>query len=147
MLYQVLYRGLPHRIERIRTLDGVTFFNDSKATNPHAAITGLRAFDRRVVLIAGGYEKGLPLSDLAIEIERRCSALVLTGDCADRMKREFPRGVPSEVVDDLEAAVIRAWELARPEGIVLFSPAASSFDRYTSFEQRGDHFRTIVEAL
>ncbi len=141
------YRGLPHRIERIRTLDGVTFFNDSKATNPHAAITGLRAFDRRVVLIAGGYEKGLPLSDLAIEIERRCSALVLTGDCADRMKREFPRGVPSEVVDDLEAAVIRAWELARPEGIVLFSPAASSFDRYTSFEQRGDHFRTIVEAL
>jgi UDP-N-acetylmuramoylalanine--D-glutamate ligase len=141
------YRGLPHRIERVRVLDGVTFFNDSKATNPHAAITGLQAFDRRVVLIAGGYEKGLPLADLAIEIERRCSAVVLTGDCADRMKREFPRQVPSEVVDDLESAVIRAWELARPDGIVLFSPAASSFDRYTSFEHRGDRFREIVEAL
>jgi UDP-N-acetylmuramoylalanine--D-glutamate ligase len=141
------YQGLPHRIERVRVLDGVTFFNDSKATNPHAAITALRAFDRRVVLIAGGFEKGLPLSDLALEIERRCSAVVLTGDCADRMKREFPRSVPSEIVDDLESAVIRAYELARPDGIVLFSPAASSFDHYTSFEHRGDRFREIVQAL
>jgi len=141
------YRGLPHRIERVRVLEGVTFFNDSKATNPHAAITALRAFDRRVVLIAGGFEKGLPLVDLATEVERRCSAVVLTGDSADRMKREFPRAVPTEVVDDLESAVIRALELARPGGIVLFSPAASSFDRYTSFEHRGDRFREIVESL
>ncbi len=141
------YRGLPHRIERVRVLDGVTFFNDSKATNPHAAITALRAFDRPVVLIAGGFEKGLPLSDLSVEVERRCQAVVLTGDSADRMRRELPRSVPSEIVDDLEFAVIRALELARPDGIVLFSPAASSFDRYTSFEERGDRFREIVQAL
>jgi UDP-N-acetylmuramoylalanine--D-glutamate ligase len=141
------YRGLPHRIEKIRVLDGVTFYNDSKATNPHAAITGLRAFDRGVVLMAGGFEKGLALTDLAVEIEQRCKAVVLTGDCAPRMKREFPRAVPCEVVDDLESAVIRAWELARPDGIVLFSPAASSFDRYSSFEQRGDCFRNLVNGL
>ena len=141
------YRGLPHRIERVRTLDGVTFYNDSKATNPHAAITALRAFDRPVVMIAGGFEKGLPLADLGVEIERHCSALVLTGDCSDRMKREFPRSVPSEIAADLASAVIRARELARPDGIVLFSPAASSFDRYSSFEHRGDRFREIVEAL
>lgn len=141
------YRGLPHRIEFIRTLDGVTFFNDSKATNPHAAITALRAFDKRVVLVAGGFEKGLPLSDLSSAVERHCRAVVLTGDSAERMKREFPRNVPVEVVDDLETAVLTAYEKARPEGVVLFSPAASSFDRYASFEHRGDRFRAIVDEL
>lgn len=141
------FRGLPHRIEKVRVLDGVTFYNDSKATNPHAAITALRAFDRRVVLIAGGFEKGLPLSELAIEVERHCAAVVLTGDCAERMKREFPHSVRCEIVGDLETAVLSAYELARPDGIVLFSPAASSFDRYSSFEQRGDCFRDIANAL
>lgn len=141
------YRGLPHRLEFVRRVDGVSFFNDSKATNPHAAITALRAFDRKVVLIAGGFEKGLPLTELALEVEWRCRAVVLTGDSAERMRQEFPRTVPTDVVPTLEDAVVQAYEKARPDGVVLFSPAASSFDRFSSFEERGEVFRSLVEAL
>jgi UDP-N-acetylmuramoylalanine--D-glutamate ligase len=141
------YLGLPHRLERIREVHGVVFYNDSKATNPHAAITALRAFEQPVVLIAGGYEKGLPLDALAEEVSRRCAAVVLTGDSAERMAREFPRSIPMEQASDLEDAVRKAFALARPEGIVLFSPAASSFDRYRSFEERGELFQDIVNAL
>jgi len=141
------YRGLPHRLEPVRTLAGVRVYNDSKATNPHAAITALRAFDERVVLIAGGHEKGLSYDDLAVEVGRRCRHVVLVGESAERMSREFPESVPVEVVEDHEIAVRRALAKAAPAGIVLFSPAASSFDRFKSFEERGDAFRAIVNSL
>lgn len=141
------YRGLAHRIEFVRDLDGVRFYNDSKATNPHAAITGLRAFSRKVVLLAGGHEKDLPLGELAREVERRCLHVVLVGESAARMQREFPPSVPSEILPDLAAGVHRAFELARPGGTVLFSPAASSYDQFRNFEERGDRFRELVNAL
>lgn len=143
------YRGLPHRIEFVRDVRGVRFYNDSKATNPHAAATALRAFDEPVVLIAGGYEKGLPLDPVLARVPGRCAAVVLCGDSAERMAREMGGLVPVEVVADLEAAVARAFERARGAGarVVLFSPAASSYDRYHGFEERGEHFRRVVEGL
>lgn len=141
------YRGLPHRIEPVGTLHGVRFYNDSKATNPHAAVTGLRAFDEPVVLIAGGHEKHLPLHEMADAIGRRCAAVVLVGESAERMRGAFAGRAPLQVVDTMDAAVRAALELARPAGVVLLSPGASSFDRYAGFEQRGDHFRAIVRSL
>lgn len=143
------YRGLPHRIEFVRQVGGVRFYNDSKATNPHAAATALRAFDEAVVLIAGGYEKGLPLDPLLARIPGRCAAVVLCGDSAERMAREMGDLAPVDVVGDLDAAVARAFERAREAGatVVLFSPAASSYDRYHGFEERGEHFRRVVEGL
>ncbi len=143
------YRGLPHRIEFVREVRGVRFYNDSKATNPHAAATALRAFDEPVVLIAGGYEKGLPLDPLLARIPGRCKAVVLCGDSAERMAREMGDLAPVDVVGDLDAAVARAFERAREAGatVVLFSPAASSYDRYHGFEERGEHFRRVVEGL
>lgn len=143
------YRGLPHRIEFVRELGGVRFYNDSKATNPHAAATALRAFDEPVVLIAGGYEKGLPLGPLLACIPGRCAAVILCGDSAKRMAREMGGLVPVEVVRDLEAAVAQAFERAREVGakVVLLSPAASSYDCYHGFEERGEHFRRVVEGL
>ena len=142
------YKGLPHRIERVREVDGVVFYNDSKATNPHAAITALRAFDEPVVLIAGGHEKGLSFQELAAEVGRRARAVVLVGECAGRMQREFSAHVPMEVCPDLNAAVRRAFELARPvRAPVLFSPGASSYDQFSNFEERGDRFREVVLAL
>ena len=141
------YHGLAHRIEFIRELDGVRFYNDSKATNPHAAITGLRAFDDKVVLLAGGHEKDLELGELAAEVGRRCHLVVLYGECARRMEREFP-AVPKVVVPDLAEALAIAWEAARPHGwTVLLSPATSSYDQFRNFEERGDTFRALVEAL
>jgi UDP-N-acetylmuramoylalanine--D-glutamate ligase len=141
------YRGLPHRLEPVREVGGVAFYNDSKATNPHAAITGLRAFDRKVVLLAGGHEKDLPLDELAAEVSRRCAAVVLVGESAERMRREFPHAVPTEVLPDLASGVARAYALARDVGVVLFSPAASSYDQFRDFEERGERFKALVEAL
>ncbi|MBL6975165.1 MAG: UDP-N-acetylmuramoyl-L-alanine--D-glutamate ligase [Deltaproteobacteria bacterium] len=141
------YRGLPHRIEFLRELDGVRIYNDSKATNPHAAITALRAFDEPVVLIAGGHEKGLSFEDLAHEVDRGCRHVILVGETAERMSREFPDTLALEVVDDHETALRQALKAAAPAGVVLFSPAASSFDRFASYEERGDRFRRMVMAL
>lgn len=141
------YRGLPHRIEPVGTLHGVRFFNDSKATNPHAAVTGLQAFDTPVVLIAGGHEKHLPLDPMAEAIGRHCAAVVLVGESAERMQGAFSGRAPIRRASDMQDAVRVALELARPDGVVLLSPGASSFDRYTGFEQRGDHFRSIVRGL
>lgn len=143
------YRGLPHRIEFVREVQGVRFYNDSKATNPHAASVALRAFNEPLVLIAGGHEKGLSLHPLRERIPGRCVALVLCGQNAERMMRELGDLVPTEVVEDLEAAVPRAlWRAREAQArLVLFSPAASSYDRYHGFEERGEHFRGIVEGL
>lgn len=141
------YRGLPHRIELVRELDGVRFYNDSKATNPHAAVTALRAFDEPVVLIAGGHEKGLSYDELSVEVGRSCGRVILVGESAEEMTRAFPSTVPVETVEDHGEAVRRAFEAAAPSGVVLFSPAASSFDRFKSYEERGDGFRLIVRKL
>lgn len=141
------YRGLPHRIELVRELEGVRFYNDSKATNPHAAVTALKAFDEPVVLIAGGHEKGLCYEELAIEVGKNCLSVILVGESSASMSEAFPSTVPLEVVEDHQEAVRRAFEAAAPSGVVLFSPAASSFDRFQSYEERGDRFRRIVMGL
>ncbi len=141
------YRGLPHRLEFVRECQGVRFYNDSKATNPHAAITALRAFDTPVVLIAGGHEKGLDYAELAVEVGRHCAAVVLAGECANRMAREFPDGVQKVRASSWDEAIGLAFDLARPQGVVLMSPASSSYDAFTNFEARGDWFRAAVQAL
>lgn len=142
------YKGLPHRIEFVRMLDGVDWYNDSKATNPHAATVGIKAFDgRELILLAGGYEKDLDLSDMAAAVGERCVRVILFGACAERMKREFPKSVPSEVVDNMRKAVDRARKLAPVGGVVLLSPGASSFDQFNSFEDRGDRFKKMINEL
>ncbi|HNU69158.1 MAG TPA: UDP-N-acetylmuramoyl-L-alanine--D-glutamate ligase [Myxococcota bacterium] len=142
------YAGLPHRIEFVRHLDGVDWYNDSKATNPHAAAVGIRSFaGRPLVLLAGGYEKNLELKDMATAIGERCRHVVLFGACAERMKREFPKAVPLEIVQDMRSAVNRAREIADPDSVVLLSPGASSFDQFTSFEDRGDRFKKMINEM
>jgi len=141
------YRGLPHRLEFVRDVGGVRFYNDSKATNPHAAVTALRSFDEKVVLIAGGHEKGLSFDELAIVVREKCSRVILCGETAGRMFDELPETVDREIVRDHETAILMALDAAAPSGIVLFSPAASSFDNFDSFEQRGDRFKEIVDRL
>ncbi|OQC32430.1 MAG: UDP-N-acetylmuramoylalanine--D-glutamate ligase [Deltaproteobacteria bacterium ADurb.Bin058] len=141
------YRGLPHRIEYTGSLGGVRFYNDSKATNPHAAITGMAAFDEKVVLIAGGFEKGLDLTEMGETIAQKCKSVVLTGATTKRMSKEFEGKAPIYCESTMELATKKALELAKPSGIVLLSPGASSFDNYTGFEQRGNHFKTIVRDL
>jgi UDP-N-acetylmuramoylalanine--D-glutamate ligase len=145
------FAGVPHRLERVAEIGGVTFVNDSKATNVASAAVGLRAFEGGVHAILGGSEKDEPFSPLAGPIRERCRACYLIGASADRLATELAGvvepGVEMHRGSDLEDAVRRAAVAARPGEVVLLSPACASFDAFENFERRGERFREIVEEL
>ena len=138
------FRVPPHRIEPVGELDGVTWYNDSKATTPHAALTAIRSFDMQV-LIAGGRNKGLDLSSLAGE-SARIRTVVAIGEAAGEVAAAFDGRCPVVMADSMPAAVAAARTAARPGDAVLLSPACASFDWYPTggYPARGDHFRQLV---
>jgi UDP-N-acetylmuramoylalanine--D-glutamate ligase len=136
------FRGPPHRLEEIGEWSGVAWFNDSKATTPHAAAAAIRSFDR-IVLIAGGYDKHVDLAPMAADADR-VRVLLTVGATADDVASVFA-GVPEiRRAGDLETAVDLARRLARAGDTVLLSPGCASLDQYPNFEARGDHFRRLV---
>jgi UDP-N-acetylmuramoylalanine--D-glutamate ligase len=142
------FEGVEHRLELVGEWGGVRWYNDSKATNPEAAVVGLKSFaGQPVVVIAGGYGgAGFELGEWLREIRRSAAAVVLIGDSADQLEREL-RGHPNVVrARDLDHAVEQAAGLAKPGGIVLLSPGYKSFDWFTSFEDRGRRFKASVRA-
>jgi UDP-N-acetylmuramoylalanine--D-glutamate ligase len=142
------YRALPHRLEHVRTLGGVQFYNDSKATNPASAVRALLAFETgRVHLILGGRDKGADWSELAALVGQRAKRVLLVGEAAPRIERLLPRGIPRVACGSVAAAVRAGLDGAAPGDVVLLSPACASFDQYRNFEQRGDDFRQVVQAL
>jgi UDP-N-acetylmuramoylalanine--D-glutamate ligase len=136
------FEGPAHRLEHVGTWNDIAWFNDSKATTPHAATAAIRSFDH-VVLIAGGYDKGVDLTTMATDIER-IDAVIAVGATARAVADAFAEAPRVEMVADLAEAVEAAQRLARPGATVLLSPGCASFDQYRSFEHRGDHFRTLV---
>jgi UDP-N-acetylmuramoylalanine--D-glutamate ligase len=141
------FAGVRHRLERIAVRDGVSWVNDSKATNVASTIVALRAFPGGIHLIAGGRGKQQDFSPLAGEVAERCRAVYLIGEAADELTASLSRtGVALRPAGDLEHAVALAGAAARPGEVVLLSPACASFDQYADFEARGDHFRALVEA-
>lgn len=143
------FGGVPHRCELIRTLDGVMWYNDSIGSSPSRTIAGLEAFDRRVILIAGGYDKHIPYDPLGPVAARTVKAAVLMGATADAIEQVLRAHakMPIVRVTDMEGAVREARRLAKEGDIVFLSPASASFDLYRNFEERGDHFRRLVNAL
>ena len=140
------FAGVTHRLERIAVKDGVTWVNDSKATNVASTIVALEAFTAPIHLIAGGRGKQQDFSPLAPLVADRCRAVYLIGEAAgDLADALAPSGVPLHQAGDLEHAVAMARAAARPGEIVLLSPACASYDQYPDFEARGDHFRALVE--
>jgi UDP-N-acetylmuramoylalanine--D-glutamate ligase len=142
------FAGPAHRLELIGEWGGVAWFNDSKATTPHAASAAIRSFDR-IILIAGGYDKGVDLSSMAAYPDR-VATLIANGATGPRLADAFRRagGAGSvELVADLAEAVALADDIARPGDTVLLSPGCASFDQHANFEARGDHFRTLVTEL
>lgn len=135
----------PHRIQRIRDVDGVEYYNDSKATVPHAVVTAVESFER-VVLIAGGRNKGIDLTPMSAAAGR-IRAVVAIGDAADEVVAAFSTSVPTVRAGDLEDAVGQARRLANRGDVVLLSPGCTSFDAYGSYGERGDHFISIVQRL
>ena len=140
------FKGLPHRLEVVGQHRGITWYNDSKATNPHAAGVGLGAVEQPQIVITGGYEKGLDLKPFIDGLERAKHVLTV-GPTSARLVRELAGRVSVEKFDSLAAASQRASALAEPGDAVILSPAASSFDAYKSYEHRGDIFRALVNQL
>jgi len=138
------FDGPPHRLEHVGTWDDVAWFNDSKATTPHAASAAIHSFER-IILIAGGYDKGVDLASMATEPER-VERLIALGATAPAVIDAFRSVSQVDVVADIPEAVSRAMDVAGPGNTVLLSPGCASFDQYESFDVRGDHFRSLVLA-
>ena len=139
------FTGVEHRIEFVREKDGVRYYNDSKGTNTDATVTALKAFDKGVILLIGGFEKGLPMDDVKAHLG--CVKKVIGyGACGPRLVADTV-GEDGIVVTTLDEAVAEAVKIAESGDTVLLSPTTSSFDQYTCFEERGDHFKKLVNAL
>ena len=141
------FRGLPHRVELVRELDGVKYYNDSKATNVHAALAGLSAFDEPIVAIVGGVDKKLDLGPMIDLLETKSEHVVLIGELRERFTREAGDRLSLHTAESMAEAVARSRQLASPGQSVVLSPACSSFDMFRSFEHRGDVFAEIVQEL
>lgn len=139
------FERLHHRVEFVGKASGVEYFDDSKATNPHATLSALDGFER-VVLLAGGDSKGIDLGALA-PAKERLRAVVAIGTTPDEVERALGDLVPTVRAGSMRAAVEAAAELAAPGDTVLLSPACASFDWYESYEQRGDDFQREVRRL
>ncbi len=139
------FKGVEHRIEFVREIDGVKYYNDSKGTNTDATITALKAFDRGVILLVGGFEKGLPMDEMKKHLG--CVKKIIGfGACGARLVHDLV-GEDGIVVTTLDEAVAEANKIAESGDTVLLSPTTSSFDQYTCFEERGDHFKKIINAI
>jgi len=140
------FQGLPHRAQVVDVKAGVTYVDDSKATNPHAAIASLASAKGPIVWLAGGANKGLDFKELAIAAERARVAIVY-GQCAPELAAALQGHTEVVRTQTLEQAVHEAARRAHPGDVVLLSPACASFDQFTNFEARGDHFAAVVRAL
>ncbi len=145
------FNGVKHRIELVKKLNDITFYNDSKSTNPDATIKAINTIKAPTVLILGGYDKGLDYTFLMQEISKRSNIknVVITGMSANKMyETAIKNNVKNvSVVQDFKVAIKLSYMLAKKGGAVLFSPATSSFDNFSDFEERGEKFIETVNSL
>lgn len=144
------FRGAPHRLEWVRTVNGADWYNDSIATAPQRAEAALRSFERPMVLMLGGRDKGLPWDSLAKLIRQRVHHVVVFGEAAPMISGVLQRVAPQLNLSraaNLADAVSSASKAARPGEVVLLSPGGTSFDEFVDFEDRGEHFRRLVNLL
>ena len=156
------FKALPHRLELVETKNGVSWYNDSKATTPEGAITALEAFDKPTIIIAGGYDKDIPFDKLGEKIAEKAKAAILIGTTAPKIARAIqnaqtslrakrsnlkPRDTKIDLVNSLAQAVTLANQIAEPGNVVLLSPACASYDMFENYEQRGRDFARFVQKL
>jgi UDP-N-acetylmuramoylalanine--D-glutamate ligase len=146
------FKGLPHRIELVRKVNGVGYYNDSIATTPESVMVALDAFEAPRIIIAGGYDKKLPFDELGRRMAKQAKAVVLIGVCAEKIKKAILDGGGSPDIihmagTSMADAVSIAAKLAAPGDVVLMSPACASYDMFENFEHRGQTFRDMVAKL
>jgi UDP-N-acetylmuramoylalanine--D-glutamate ligase len=145
------FSGVPHRLELVATINGVTYINDSIATAPERALAALASFDEPVILLAGGKDKNMVWGAWAAQVNRQVKHVILFGALAEQLASTLAeqqdasaRQAPVSIMEDLATAVHEAATLAEPGDIILLAPGGTSYDAYTDFEQRGEHFRALV---
>lgn len=148
------FTGVEHRLEFVREIDGVKWYNDSIASSPNRTIAGLNSYNERIVLIAGGRDKHLDYDPIAKPIIENVDTLIVMGETADKIKNAVTRELERQNktlniirVANVEEAVKTAREIAKPNEVVLFSPASTSFDMFKNFEERGKKFKEEVNKL
>ena len=148
------FHGVEHRIELVRELDGVKYYNDSIGTSPSRTTACLESFNQKIILIAGGYDKGVPFTQLGVEIVGHVKALFLTGNTAGAIRQAVeqadgygPHTPDIFMAGDLAGAVKEARAAAQPGDIVVLSPACAAFDRFKNFMERGQVFKQLVQEL
>jgi UDP-N-acetylmuramoylalanine--D-glutamate ligase len=145
------FRPVPHRLELVRVLDGVTYINDSIATAPERVVAALRSFTEPLILLAGGKDKKLPWEDMLRLALAKCRHIIAFGEAGDLVVEVIGKITPSKDivshVTSLEEAVAEARNQAQPGDIVLLSPGGTSYDAYLDFAERGEHFRQLVMRL
>ena len=148
------FGGVEHRIEFVKEIDGVKWYNDSSSSSPTRTISGLNAFDEDIVLIAGGYDKNLDYTPIAKPIVQKVKTLILLGqtsvkifDCVKKELEKQDKKLDIYMCNTLENTVTLAHKHAKPGQVVLFSPASASFDMFKSFADRGEQFKSLVERL
>ena len=148
------FAGVEHRCELVRELDGVKYYNDSIASSPTRTLAGLFAFEKKVILIAGGYDKNIPFEPLAYEGYPFIKQLILIGSTKEKIKSVFDKlkeekgiNIPIIMVDSLEEAVSKARYIAEENDVVTLSPACASFDMFPNFAVRGNKFKQLVNGL
>ena len=163
------FKALPHRLELVEDNHGVQWYNDSKATTPEGTITALNAFDKPIILIAGGYDKHLPFDKMAEKIVEKAKAVILIGQTAPEIAEAIKRWMRDDgretknknlkelrtqnselktnIVKSLSDAVMLAHNLAKPGDVVLLSPACASYDMFENYEQRGNEFIKLIQNI
>ena len=143
------FKGVEHRIEYVTEKDGVAYYNDSKGTNPDAAIKGIQAMNRPTVLIGGGYDKGSEYTEWINSFDGKVKKLILIGDTKEKIAEDARKCgfTDYEFADTFEEAVLTAAKIAESGEAVLLSPACASWDMFPSYEVRGEKFKEIVKSL
>lgn len=141
------FQGVPHRLEQVAEVNGVLYVNDSIATSPDRTRTALMAFDKPIVLIAGGYDKGIAFDDLGEAIAEKVAHLIVMGETGDAIAATAKAKTNIHRVENLEEAMDCAMDLAQSGDVVLLSPASASYDQFRNFEERGQRFREWIKKL
>jgi UDP-N-acetylmuramoylalanine--D-glutamate ligase len=141
------FRAVEHRLEPVAEIDGVSFFNDSKATNVDAAIKALEAFESGVILILGGRDKGGDFTALSRLLRERAKSAILLGEASNKIRMQLEGTVPLTQAADMDHAVKLAFQQAAPGNTVLLAPACASFDMFQNYEHRGREFKAAVSRL
>ena len=145
------FKPLPHRLELVAEINGVSWYNDSKATTPESAIAALEAFEQPTIIIAGGYDKDIPFDELGQKIAKHTKAAILTGQTAEKIAEAIKASAKNqtriELVNSLAEAVQSANRLSESGDVVLLSPACASYDMFDNFQQRGEEFCQLVKQI